>query len=206
MITDKDITGSILGFPIEIVERMLFHQEYQNNKRNIEVFQYKRDSSKRVGGFDWKNTQMFKEGIAFWSNILNHKDFTQFFALYPKVINEVVEQVSPIVEASEPIIITKPEFNLGDIVIVTNNGNINKSKKERIYIGSVENSNFPHLAVTKEAMVKLMAGQCSDISSYALIKKVEESAKIVELTLEDISQGKGVGIDPSLIKIVKSKK
>lgn len=216
MVSHKDLIGTIANFPIPIVERMLFHQEQQGNTRDILIFQNKRDSPKSSGGFNWKETHSYGEGTGFWSRIINFREFKHFFDLYPQSdesriisMEESLKAIPP-KQVEQPIeeedIIPQTTFILGDLVIVTNNGNIDKSKKERIYLGTLDNSEFPYLAVTRDSLEKLMKGQCADISSYSQIKKVDDTPKIVELTLEDISQGKGVGIDPSLIKIVKTKK
>ena len=42
-------------------------------------------------------------------------------------------------------------------------------------------------------------------SIYGTLNCREEGKSLVYLTMEDISKGKGVGIDPSLIRIVNEK-
>ena len=39
-------------------------------------------------------------------------------------------------------------------------------------------------------------------STWEYWKEVDETPKVIELTFQDISDGKGVGIDPKLIKII----
>ena len=55
-ITKADLKGQIEGYPIEIVERMVFNQVAQGNQEDVSVFQIKVDSNKANGGFNWKET------------------------------------------------------------------------------------------------------------------------------------------------------
>ena len=75
-----DLIGDIAGIPIEIVERMLDHQRYQTGVVDITIFQYKKDRSKRAGGFDWFSTS---EGGAFWERVLSYGNHKEFFNKYP---------------------------------------------------------------------------------------------------------------------------
>lgn len=80
-------TGEIKGFPREVVERMLDHQEKQSNKRDVAVFEKDKDTSKYGGGFWWDETE---EGVEFWEKIITHNDFNVFFEKYPKELKKLV--------------------------------------------------------------------------------------------------------------------
>ena len=44
---------------------------------------------------------------------------------------------------------------------------------------------------------------CGEYKEWPYYREIEKSKKIVELTFKDISEGKGVGVDPKLIRIKK---
>ena len=90
--------GQLIGFPKEIIARMLECQEEQGNKKDIEVFEKQRFEGKNKGGFTWDET---KEGHSFWSGLLTNKNFNHFFEKYPKKDNQDNPQ----------------EFRVGDKVI-----------------------------------------------------------------------------------------
>lgn len=71
--------GDIKGFPIEVVQRMVYYQVEQGNKADVEVFQKERNSWTR--GFLWADT---KEGDDFWDAIITDRDFAKFFRRYTK--------------------------------------------------------------------------------------------------------------------------
>jgi hypothetical protein len=73
--------GQLIGFPKEIIARMLDCQEEQGTKRDVNVFEKYKDSSLVEGGFDWDET---KEEIFFWYEVICNKDFNLFFEKYPK--------------------------------------------------------------------------------------------------------------------------
>ena len=176
--------GELAGFPKEIINRMIFHQKAQGNKPNINIFKKNKDAGIHSGGFLWSRTKQYGEGIDFWSKIINGNNFSDFFELYPKQKQELPK--------------------VGDIIIPFNYDTENPAK-QRIFIGYIENSQYPFLVITKEAYEdKLKYGKCADISAFQTYKYPEKEEEFIELTLEDISKGKGVGVNPSKIKIKKS--
>ena len=90
--------GQLIGFPKEIIARMLECQEEQGNKKDIEVFEKQRTVRWSHKGFDWDGT---KEGWYFWGDVINNKNFNHFFEKYPKKDNQDNPQ----------------EFRVGDKVI-----------------------------------------------------------------------------------------
>lgn len=76
--------GNLKGFPKEIIARMLECQEEQGNPRDISVFEKRCDAEQRSKGFTWYET---KEGLYFWYDVVNNKDFNLFFEKYPKQDN-----------------------------------------------------------------------------------------------------------------------
>ncbi len=73
--------GNLIGFPKEIIARMLECQEEQGNKRNVTVFEKWIEASQFKEGFAWDKT---KEDREFWDDVIRFKDFNLFFEKYPK--------------------------------------------------------------------------------------------------------------------------
>ena len=87
-ITDDDMIGSLKGYPVGIVVRMMEEQERQGNKPDVEVFQINSYSAADIGGFDWSESV---DGEAFWDkSIPTHNEphpekyFKFFFKKYPE--------------------------------------------------------------------------------------------------------------------------
>ena len=72
---------------------------------------------------------------------------------------------------------------------------------EQIVIAYVPDCPNPIWCVNDETFLNMMRG----FSIYGTLNCREEGKSLVYLTMEDISKGKGVGIDPSLIRIVNEK-
>lgn len=73
--------GQLTGVPTEIVEKMLYYQEKQGNKRDVSVFEEVIERGKTNGGFDWDETP---EGEDFWTDVLADGNHSIFFEKYPK--------------------------------------------------------------------------------------------------------------------------
>jgi hypothetical protein len=73
--------GQLIGFPKEVIARMLECQVEQGNKRDISVFEERISTGYIYKGFDWHKT---KEGCNFWFNVIKGKNFNVFFKIYPK--------------------------------------------------------------------------------------------------------------------------
>lgn len=197
MITEKDLIGKLKGLPIQVVQRMIQHQIKQGNKANVEVFQNKLDAAKVDGGFDWVNTNIVGEGVKFWAKIINVREYAEFFNMYPipQVVTEEVVVTPKKVEET---------YEVGELVWAPTNGRtFDNSTRKRVYIGKIEGTSSPYIVMTVESFNKLKDGKNGDIITCSEIKKITSVPQIVKLTLKDISEGKGIGIDPSLIKIVK---
>lgn len=67
--------------PIEVQEKMLERQVEQGNPRDPNVFIQRVSAGKANGGFTWSDTP---ERHAFWENIVDNEDYSEFFELYPK--------------------------------------------------------------------------------------------------------------------------
>lgn len=74
-------------------------------------------------------------------------------------------------------------------------------KAERIYLGTIPGAKFPYMLCTKEVWERIKNG---DEKSKVVIfsDNIEKVVHKVKLTRQDISEGKGVGVDPSLIELV----
>jgi hypothetical protein len=68
--------GELIGFPKEVIARMLECQEEQGNKRDVSIFE-----KNITEGFIWGQT---KESDFFWYEVISNKDFNLFFEKYPK--------------------------------------------------------------------------------------------------------------------------
>ena len=77
--------GQLIGFPKEIIARMLDCQEEQGNKRDVTVFEKYNSCSLVAGGFDWDET---KEEDFFWYEVITKENFDLFFEKYPKQDNQ----------------------------------------------------------------------------------------------------------------------
>ena len=130
MIRQEDLKGQIEGYPIEIVERMVFNQVAQGNQEDVSVFQIKVDSNKANGGFNWKETP---EGTGFWAKAINSH-------IVDKTIFEKTAYIY------EPI--KKWEPKTGDIVIAVHP--LTGKRARRVYVGQVLGAKYPYLVATYE--------------------------------------------------------
>ena len=192
-ITKEDLTGQIANFPLKIVEAMVANQIRQGNPANVNVFQEKVDASFVEGGFSWNKSA---EGQFFWSKVINGKQFPKEIVPPDKSI-EPVKPEEPINESPEEVVEEAngtPAYKVGDIVKIGN------STRSRVIIGYFPNMPNPYLTITEESFKDFMNGKAS---CHINVTAIEEPKKYVYLTLKDISEGKGVGIDPDLIRIVQ---
>lgn len=86
--------GQIKDFPEEVVNRMLYEQQLQGNKKDITVFEKNVTADIWENGMTWSDTV---NGHDFWSNVIQQKDFDLFFKHYPKKA-----EVKPVEETEEP--------------------------------------------------------------------------------------------------------
>ena len=181
--------GQIANFPLWIVKAMVSNQVRQGNPANVKVFQEKVDASFIEGGFSWNKSA---EGQFFWSKIINGKQF-------PKEIVPSDKSIEPVNESPKEAVVSVREgnaYNVGDVIRVK----IGNSTGSRVIIGYFPDMPNPYLTITEESFRDLMNGKTS---CRINVTAIEEPKKFVYLTLKDISEGKGVGIDPDLIRIVQ---
>ena len=193
LVTKEDLIGQIANFPLKIVEAMVSNQVRQGNPANVKVFQEKVDASFVEGGFSWNKSA---EGQFFWSKVINGKQFLKEIVPPDKSI-EPVKPEEPINESPEEVVEDAngtPAYKVGDIVKIGN------STRSRVIIGYFPDMPNPYLTITEESFKDFMNGKAS---CHINVTAIEEPKKYVYLTLKDISEGKGVGIDPDLIKIVQ---
>lgn len=231
-VTEKDLLGNLIGFPIPIVEKLLYYQVQQGNKEDVRIFQAIKGPRKKEGGFDWSETDISLDkssNIRFWLAIIKYKNFGVFFNRFPSLKSNYIKETkrleslsqeeeakiyNPFKDATKEEVILEEEDNvfieestiklpkLGEVILVSDTDTIGTTK--RVFIQYVPNTKYPVLTVTLESWEKLLSGDNNRVRIYpyknfAFIPKEE----FVYLTLEDISAGKGVGIDPKLIKIKK---
>lgn len=80
----NEYKGELKDFPKEVVERMLFLQEEEGNKRDVTVFEARPWADKEDRGFSWPKTP---EGYDFWKEVIHSKRFNIFFMKYPPVVS-----------------------------------------------------------------------------------------------------------------------
>lgn len=189
-ITKKDLIGQIANFPLKIVEAMVANQVRQGNPANVKVFQDKVDASFVEGGFSWNKSD---EGQFFWSKVINGKQFP-VEVVQPDKFNEDTTGTSTSTLVGQKIPEeAKTSLKYGDKIIVENRG------LRRIFIGFTDDNRI--LAVTNKGFKQLQ----EDTNMYPRVmtyKAWEKEEGYVYLTLKDISKGKGVGVDPKLIRII----
>ena len=193
LVTKEDLIGQIANFPLKIVEAMVSNQVRQGNPANVKIFQEKVDASFVEGGFSWNKSA---EGQFFWSKVINGKHFPKEIVPPNKSI-EPVKPEEPVNESPEEVVEEAketPAYKVGDIVKIGN------STRSRVIIGYFPDMPNPYLTITEESFKDFMNGKTS---CHINVTAIEEPKKYVYLTLKDISEGKGVGIDPDLIRIVQ---
>jgi len=79
---------------------------------------------------------------------------------------------------------------------------IDGNHEKRIFLAYIEGAKSPVVTVAKGDESNFKQGKPFSTVQWRYCKKIEEE-QIVELTMEDISNGKGVGIKPELIRIKK---
>ena len=187
-VTKEDLIGQITNFPLWIVKAMVSNQVRQGNPANVKVFQEKVDASFVEGGFSWNKSA---EGQFFWSKVINGKQF-------PKEITPLYKSIEPADESPKEAVVSAREgnaYNVGDVIRVK----IGNSTRSRVIIGYFPDMPNPYLTITEESFRDLMNGKTS---CRINVTAIEEPKRYVYLTLKDISEGKGVGTDPDLIRIV----
>lgn len=187
-VTKEDLIGQITNFPLWIVKAMVSNQVRQGNPANVKVFQEKVDASFVEGGFSWNKSA---EGQFFWSKVINGKQF-------PKEITPLDKSIEPADESPKEAVVSAREgnaYNVGDVIKVK----IGNSTGSRVIIGYFPDMPNPYLTITEESFRDLMNGKTS---CRINVTAIEEPKRYVYLTLKDISEGKGVGVDPDLIRIV----
>lgn len=188
-VTKEDLIGQITNFPLWIVKAMVSNQVRQGNPANVKVFQEKVDASFVEGGFSWNKSA---EGQFFWSKVINGKQF-------PKEITPLDKSIEPADESPKEAVVSAREgnaYNVGDVIRVK----IGNSTGSRVIIGYFPKMPNPYLTITEESFRDLMNGKTS---CRINVTAIEEPKRYVYLTLKDISEGKGTGIDPDLIRIVQ---
>lgn len=191
-VTKEDLIGQIADFPLKIVEAMVANQVKQGNPANVKVFQDKVDASFVEGGFSWNKSA---EGQFFWSKVINGKQFP-VEVVQPDKFNEgtIGASTSTLISQESPEEV-KSNLKYGDKVIAEEKGR----RLRKVFIGFTDDNRI--LAVTNEGFKQLQG----DTNMYPRVmthKVWEKEEDYVYLTLKDISEGKGVGVNPKLIRII----
>lgn len=92
----------------------------------------------------------------------------------------------------------EPAFVVGQTVLHTPPAG---RQTERVYLGHIPGAKLPYMICTKEVWNRINEGQ-EDAKVVIFTDTIEVMRHKVKLTLKDISEGKGVGVDPELIEIV----
>lgn len=178
IVTHEDLIGDISGFPLHVVQMMINNQIAQGNEANVKIFQNKKDTPKRFGGFDWSRTP---QGIKYWNKVINFGCFDD----------------DSYIPTKEVVTTKNPKYKFGDKVTFQK-GNRTVEQVVIAYVPSCPNSIW---CVSEATFLNMMKG----VSAHGNLNCEEEGKSLVYLTIEDISKGKGMGVDPSLIRIVNEK-
>lgn len=132
MVKLEDLKGQIEGYPIEIVERMVFNQVAQKNQEDVSVFQVKVDANKANGGFNWKETP---EGTGFWAKVINQhfidkEIYNRTASAYPPLEEQKIVAQGEHVYAVHPL---------------------TGKRAERVFVGIVDKAKYPYLVATEES-------------------------------------------------------
>ena len=167
--------GELKGFPKEVVDWMLEQQVKQGNQKNIAIFERESSSNKSNGGFDWDTTG-HEIGINnFCSEVIRNKNFDLFFKVFPK------------------------KLPYPKVMLVSDTyEHLNSPLCKRRVVFMEKNNKFIAW-INAETLVD--ATTINGTSAWGFAKDIEEEPKLVKLTMKDISEGKGVGVDPKLIRI-----
>ena len=169
----NDLIGDLVGFPFEVVEKMLDYQINQGNKIDITVFQNNRNDARN--GFCWENTI---EGQEFWDNVIRMKRFDRFFERYKK---------------------SKEVYIRGD---VKNGENVIKELESRGGIntwGCTGNSNALYYIDPDTNNIETIDPQYQNLLTYNY-REISPCDIIVELTMEEIAEKLGVDVNRLRIK------
>lgn len=80
-VKQEDLVGELLGFPIEVVQKMVEKQVEHGNEPDVTIFQKDCRASLLQRGFTWGSTI---EGDGFWTRVIAFGNFDEFFKRYPK--------------------------------------------------------------------------------------------------------------------------
>ena len=80
-VTKEDLIGSLEGFSIGIVIRILEETERQGNKPDVKIFQKDSYADIMDGGFSWTNSE---DEYDFWEGVIAFEDFDKFYEKYPE--------------------------------------------------------------------------------------------------------------------------
>ena len=165
--------------PSEIQKMMLLEQEKQGNKRNPNIFRKSISIGAAHGGFDWIETD---DGYSFWAEVLKG-DFNRFFLRYPQKEEELLE-------------LEKDTKTYPKVMEVSNSENFSNPKTRVVFM----EKNGKYLAWSNASTLE----EAEKTFTVAYWDYAREVAPTVNLTAEDISAGKGVGVDPKLIRFKES--
>lgn len=169
--------GELRGFPTEIVNWMLEQQDKQGNPKKVHVFEKDIFATQSEGGFNWYVVDQGKTG-SFCHSVLKIRDFDLFFKEFPK--KPVYPRVMYVSQDKNSL--NYPSIRVKRVVFM---------EKNNRFIAW-------HMAETLEDSA------CETTThTWNYAKDIDEEPQIVELTMEDISAGKGVGIKPELLRIKK---
>ena len=180
-VATKDLIGDLKDFPIEVVEIMLQKQYKQVDKMDISIFQKCKFSDNYQGGFHWSDTI---EGHEFWNDVIREGRFDVFFERYPKLSKNVY--IRGDVHNGEEVI--KELESRGGINYHGYSGNVNGL----LYFIDPVTNYIVHASKLDATLQNLLT------SNYTEITPGEYT--MVELTMEEIAEKFGVGVDKLRIK------
>lgn len=159
--------------------------DIEHGKKVIQYFKSQDIDTKRYIG---SNTKQDGESHRYYGVIGGH--FDNYSETH---INKCCPKVS--------VIQLPPQLpRRGDRILVW--GNQERQITEAIFLAYIEGAVSPVMCVSACDEIKFKNGLLFNVTNWKNWKP-EHTEQIVELTIEDISNGKGVGIPPHLIRIKK---
>jgi hypothetical protein len=205
-VLDCDLIGQLAGIPVKVVQAMVEEQVAQGNKPNITVFQRKKDATLPEGGFAWYKSAL---GTTFWSTVINHGDYSFFEDAKKsetkqaeveqtnfKKVNEVNVQGEVLKRLSEKESYVS-KLVTGNKIIIEDSCDVHR---DYIFIAYIKEQRTV-IVCTSKTFTNLIERTRPAFYAFDVNSVIDKS--YVYLTLEDISNGKGVGVPPELIKISK---
>lgn len=169
-LTNYTPKGDLEGFPIEVIEKMLYYQVEQGNKEDITIFKRSPNANYNMGGFQWSNTP---DGYSWWNEVLNERNFNLFFKKYPK-------------KSSYPKLMMVSDTPITEV---------DPGRKRVVFMEKCGKYLAWNCASTFEDAKKSI-----ELIPWKYAKDIEPEPEFIEVTLEDVAKSMNIPLDKLRIK------